>query len=161
MRSLVLLVTLMALPGTAFAGSFAKAGDIGIDAGSIQTIGAPAPKPAAAPVDPSLGPGHELIRIAEVDGKQRIFRTEAWLGGSPVTYVTAATSADIAALKQRGIDVASTKEQMMLPGVAVASSDTKTDMAGIDRADTTGSLDPVKLKPLDTAGLKLRTNLGS
>lgn len=161
MRSLVLLAMLITLPGTAFAGSFVSLQGNDVDAGSIEAIGTPAPKVVKPePVRPALAPGHEMIRIADVDGKQKIFRTEAWLGGSPVTYVTTATAFDLAALKQRGIDVASTREQLLSPPTLVASTPKADDeVAGIDRVDTTGSVSR-KLPPLDAANLKLRPALG-
>ncbi|SCX17501.1 plant virulence effector HPE1-like domain-containing protein [Agrobacterium rosae] len=41
-----------------------------------------------ANVAPSLTPGTQDISIRDVNGKKQIVRTEAWLGGSPVTYVS-------------------------------------------------------------------------
>ncbi|KXG87904.1 plant virulence effector HPE1-like domain-containing protein [Agrobacterium bohemicum] len=37
---------------------------------------------------PSLAAGTQDISIREVNGKKQIQRTEAWLGGSPVTFVS-------------------------------------------------------------------------
>jgi hypothetical protein len=39
-----------------------------------------------------LEPGTQKIELREVDGELKVFRTEAWLGGSPVTYVSKATA---------------------------------------------------------------------
>lgn len=35
-----------------------------------------------------LAPGTQKIEIREVDGVRKVFRTEAWMGGSPVVYVS-------------------------------------------------------------------------
>ena len=37
-----------------------------------------------------LAPGTQKIEIREVDGVKKIFRTESWLGGSPVVFVSKA-----------------------------------------------------------------------
>lgn len=166
MRSLFLLAILLSVPGTAYAGSFVTISDRAVGAESIIAIGVPTPKVAPAPKQPTLQPGHEAIRLKKVEGKTKIYRTEAWLGGSPVTYVTTATPEDLAALKKRGIDVASTSEQPLAPAVLEAAKPNETpDVAGVDRQETTGSLAagakvvPVA-KPLNPDSLKLRTTLG-
>jgi hypothetical protein len=41
-----------------------------------------------------LAPGTQKIEIREVDGVKKIYRTEAWLGGSPVVYVSKALPDD-------------------------------------------------------------------
>ena len=65
-------------------------------AGSIQTItcpSCPALKPKYKPstyhVD-AIAPGTQKIEIRDVNGERKIFRTEAWMGGSPVLFVTKA-----------------------------------------------------------------------
>ncbi|WP_421361644.1 plant virulence effector HPE1-like domain-containing protein [Agrobacterium rosae] len=45
-------------------------------------------KVKTANIAPSLTPGTQDISIRDVNGKKQIVRTEAWLGGSPVTYVS-------------------------------------------------------------------------
>lgn len=37
---------------------------------------------------PSIEPGTQHTEMREVDGKQTLVRTEAWLGGAPVTFVS-------------------------------------------------------------------------
>lgn len=39
---------------------------------------------------PQLEPGTQKIEIRTVDGVRKIYRTEAWLGGSPVVFVSKA-----------------------------------------------------------------------
>ena len=65
-------------------------------AGSIETIrcaDCPALKPklksSAYHVD-AIAPGTQKVEIREVNGERRIYRTEAWMGGSPVLFVNKA-----------------------------------------------------------------------
>ena len=165
MRSLVLAAVLMAAPGTAFAGSFTVIADRAVDAGSIMSIGVPAPKVAPAPKETVLAPGHELISLRQVDGKTKIYRTEAWLGGSPVTYVTTATPEELAALKKRGINIASTQDQPLAPDVLEAArTGNAQQAAGVATDETTGSVGAgakAAVKPVNAGSLQLRPALGS
>ena len=43
----------------------------------------------------TLEPGTQKIEFREVNGEMKIFRTEAWLGGSPVTYVSKASTEQV------------------------------------------------------------------
>jgi hypothetical protein len=42
--------------------------------------------------DITLEPGTQRVEIRKVNGVLKVFRTEAWLGGSPVTYVSKAST---------------------------------------------------------------------
>jgi hypothetical protein len=161
MRSLALAAAIALVPATAFAGSISTISGNADGAGSIISFGQPQPV-ATAPAAPRLAPGEELVQIRRVDGKTKIYRTEAWLGGSPVTYVTAATDADLAALKSRGIDVASNAVQALRPaGPALAKDMTAVASANIDRQAKTGALTvgPAPAEPFDPAHLTLRLKL--
>lgn len=48
----------------------------------------PAPAPVKADTAPMLAPGTQDISLRDSQGKKQLVRKEAWLGGSPVTYVT-------------------------------------------------------------------------
>jgi len=37
---------------------------------------------------PSIEPGTQHMEMREIDGKRTLVRTEAWLGGAPVTFVS-------------------------------------------------------------------------
>ena len=37
-----------------------------------------------------LAPGTQKVEIREIDGVKKVYRTEAWLGGSPAVYVSKA-----------------------------------------------------------------------
>ena len=43
-------------------------------------------KTAAATIE--LAPGTQKIEIRDIDGVKKIYRTEAWMGGSPAVYVS-------------------------------------------------------------------------
>ncbi|PTM98437.1 plant virulence effector HPE1-like domain-containing protein [Mycoplana dimorpha] len=64
--------------------------------GSIQAIsctGCPAlkeTKQKATYVVPDIAPGTQKVEIREIEGERKIFRSEAWLGGSPVVFVSRA-----------------------------------------------------------------------
>ena len=84
-----------------------------------------------------------------------------------MTYVTTATPDDLAVLKKRGIDVASTSEQPLAPAILEAAKPHEVpDVAGVDRQETTGSLGSRRqgraavAKPLNPNSLKLRPALG-
>ena len=48
-----------------------------------------------------LAPGTQKIEIRDVDGVKKIYRTEAWLGGSPVVYVSKALPDDAAVVVEQ------------------------------------------------------------
>ncbi|UVC10039.1 hypothetical protein IHQ71_05380 [Rhizobium sp. TH2] len=49
-----------------------------------------------APAAIELAPGTQKVELRTVDGVTKVYRTEAWLGGSPVVFVTKASDAMIA-----------------------------------------------------------------
>jgi len=48
----------------------------------------------------TLAPGTQKIEIRDVDGVKKIYRTEAWLGGSPATYVSKALPDELPAVAE-------------------------------------------------------------
>ncbi|WP_394690322.1 plant virulence effector HPE1-like domain-containing protein [Hoeflea sp.] len=69
---------------------------------SIIEIGCPpcvlAAQKAAAEAEVKLAPGEQIFEVRDVGGEKMIYRTEGWLGGSPVTMVSKATEANLATL---------------------------------------------------------------
>jgi hypothetical protein len=53
-------------------------------------------KKKVAPAAIELAPGTQKVELRTVDGVTKVYRTEAWLGGSPVVFVTKASDAMIA-----------------------------------------------------------------
>lgn len=94
MRKVVLTLAMMLAGGPAMASSIEHVRGDRTSNDSVVFINCascPAPAQAAAiePAAPALQPGTQSISVREVDGRKETVRTEAWLGGSPVTYVSA------------------------------------------------------------------------
>lgn len=94
MRPEIFVLALLSSAGVAQAGSIETI-RTGLDpARSVEKIDCAAcvriehKKTAEAAIE--LAPGTQKIEIREVDGVKKIFRTEAWLGGSPAVYVSKA-----------------------------------------------------------------------
>ncbi|TPW26206.1 plant virulence effector HPE1-like domain-containing protein [Pararhizobium mangrovi] len=163
MRALLLAAGLVALvPANAFAGSITS---LAPDAGHGESITALACQACTVPV-PTPRPTHvasteeapvtETVRIVRKDGNVNVYRTDAWMGGDPVTTVSVADEADLAALKRRGIDVASSKPQTPRHEIRFATGDLKgpvgldrIETGSLEKADTAATFDPqaMKLRP--------------
>lgn len=91
---LVLTTVLVLTSGTAFGSSITQlSGSPGAVPSVVIKHCDHCPTPAAAPDRssyrvPSLPPGTQRTEVREIDGEKKLVRTEAWLGGSPVTYVS-------------------------------------------------------------------------
>jgi hypothetical protein len=59
---------------------------------------------------PELKPGTQVMEIRDIDGQRKIARTEAWMGGSPVTFISKATPEALAAAGEQsdGVDLTAT-----------------------------------------------------
>ncbi|RAX42122.1 plant virulence effector HPE1-like domain-containing protein [Rhizobium tropici] len=81
---------------------------------------------------PTLAPGTQSVVIRSIDGEKKVVRTEAWMGGSPVMFVSKPTPEALAATAEPvdGIDLA--VKTAALPDTAAAP------------------------KPLDLSGFQLR-----
>ena len=106
---LILSVTALLVAGPALAQSIEtlKALPPGAANDSITRISCPScpalqPKKTSYDV-PALATGKQVMELRTVSGKQKIYRTEAWLGGSPVVYVSTPTPEMIAALTVKPI----------------------------------------------------------
>jgi hypothetical protein len=90
---------------------------------------APLKAKKAAVADVVLKPGTQKVEIRDVAGVRKVYRTEAWLGGSPVTYVSKA-SIDLGD-KQ---DVAATTDQNSQPIIRgkEATAAVTADMSGAE-----------------------------
>lgn len=54
---------------------------------TCKTCAMPESHKAAVDTGPSLAAGTQKIELRTVNGKHELVRTEAWLGGSPVTFI--------------------------------------------------------------------------
>lgn len=161
---LIPALVLSSLAGAAHAGSVdaIKGLPKGTAVDSIIRIGCtdcPPPEPRKdAYAVPALKPGEQKVELKLVNGEQKIFRTDAWAGGSPVTFVSLATKEDIAALgnppgnqalKGDGIDMTSTTAAVD----AVRIEDKPMTPVSADMGGT-----PPAPKPLDTSSFTLRAD---
>jgi len=44
---------------------------------------------------PEVAPGTDRVELKKINGEMKLVRTEAWLGGSPVVFISKASDADI------------------------------------------------------------------
>lgn len=89
--------------GTTYAGSVEPFQPSSSTRTSIIEVGCPpcvleAERKAAEEAMVKLKPGEQIFEVREMGGEQMIYRTEQWLGGSPVTMVRKASEADLIAL---------------------------------------------------------------
>ncbi|MBB3944968.1 hypothetical protein GGQ73_000893 [Rhizobium skierniewicense] len=93
MRKTLLTVAIVLTSGSAMASSIDVIHGNRTGNGSVILVtceGCPTAAVKTKPADaaPTLPPGMQDISIRDVDGQRQIVRREAWLGGSPVTYVS-------------------------------------------------------------------------
>lgn len=136
MRILLPTFALALLAGPALAGSIEPVtGATAAD--SISTITCEAcpalkPKPVAETyhVD-AIAPGTQKVDIREENGERKLFRTEAWMGGSPVVFVSKAPAETTQA----------------------ASTDTEENAVTVDAGTQTGALDEGAARHAKTAAI--------
>ncbi|MDQ0559544.1 hypothetical protein QO004_001322 [Rhizobium mesoamericanum] len=95
---------------------------------------------------PTLAPGSlQSSEIRDVNGEKKLYRTEGWMGGSPIVFVTKAAAASMTAVTQPAdnIDRASTT-------AAVIGGDVKPVAAGVAAVVTE------QTSPLDVSKFELR-----
>lgn len=93
MRLNIMVLALLSSAVSAQAGSINEIKTGTDSARSIQTIKCPAcvmPAKKTVQAVVELPPGTQKVEIRDVNGVKKIFRTEAWMGGSPVTFVSKA-----------------------------------------------------------------------
>jgi len=120
-------------------------------------------KLAAAAIE--LAPGTQRIEIREVDGVKKVYRTEAWLGGSPAVYVSKALpDADTAVAEGQPVvseeiaaTPAATTEQLPVPAEAHMIDEKSTTSAVTADIGAEATVKP-KTASFDPAKLELRLN---
>lgn len=93
MRKTLLTVAIVLASSSAIASSIEIIGHDRTGNGSVISVTCAACPPSSAEKKavvamPALATGTQDVSIRDVDGKRQIVRTEAWLGGSPVTYIS-------------------------------------------------------------------------
>lgn len=84
-------------PVAAFSGS---GGSVSVVSCAACPALKPRPKSEAYRVE-AIAPGTQKVEIREENGVRKIFRTEAWMGGSPVTFVTKAPAEPVQAAEEK------------------------------------------------------------
>jgi len=153
MRTLLTFAVLLAA-APAFAGSFEPVSGT-TTGGSIETVSCadcPALKPkreaSTYHVD-AIDPGTQKVEIREANGERKIFRTEAWMGGSPVLFVSKAPAETVQAA-----DAAAPAEDTTIAVDATAK--TSALDSGAARDAKTAAIAPSQ--EFDPAGFELRVN---
>ncbi|MCY0094126.1 plant virulence effector HPE1-like domain-containing protein [Hoeflea ulvae] len=177
MMRLIIAATISAGAGAANAGSIEQFAATTSTRTSIVEIGCPscariAAEKAEAEAEIKLAPGEQIIEVRDVDGEKMIYRTENWLGGSPVTMVSKATELDLIAL---GITPAAPATADTAPtavadtAVTEAPAETGSEPAlfepviantapGIDKDTKTSALGAPPAEPFDPSKMQLRLN---
>ena len=170
MRLNILVLALMSSAFTAQAASIDLV-TTGRDASrSVEKIKCPScvakPKKAEQSVV-ELAPGTQKIEIREVGGVKKIYRTEAWLGGSPVVMVSKALPSETPVVTDEQPDDAD--KVASVPESASEQPATSADADMIDEKSTTaavtadmGAKTKVEVAPkaeaFDPSKLELRLN---
>ncbi|MCM2394930.1 hypothetical protein NBH19_02410 [Rhizobium sp. S95] len=138
MRNLVLTSILLAAAAPAYASSIEVVGPQAAKGNSIIVMScADCPTPQEAPmkrsyVVPHVAQGTQAAEIVEVNGEKKLKRTEAWMGGSPVVFM-------------------STAEGWTTDGSVIAAAGPQED--GIDAQATTAALPVAAPAPAVSAGM--------
>lgn len=69
---------------------------------------------------PTLTPGTQSVVIRSIDGEKKVVRTEAWMGGSPVMFVSKPTPEALAAAGVSSDGIDATAKTAALPDVTTA-----------------------------------------
>lgn len=165
MRSLMksigptLAIALLAAP--ALASSIQPVASGGKGRGSVATISCSHCPPLKVEeerrsyVVPELEPGTQKVEIREIDGERRMFRSEAWFGGSPVVFVTKAPEQAEDAIAEAPLEA---------PAEPVAAVDTAAMTGALDSSaaavavTAAAASQPVASRELDPSTFELRLN---
>jgi hypothetical protein len=150
MRHLILTAAIALAGGSATAASIEpiKGNHTGHSSMIVKTCGdCPVLKPKEDVVTytvPSLPEGTQKTEIREINGEKKLVRTEAWLGGSPVVFVSKLP----ASMATKAPTAAAINDEHIEP-IAAAPD-------GIDMSATTAAVGEPAPKPLDVSTFELR-----
>ncbi|MBP1859506.1 plant virulence effector HPE1-like domain-containing protein [Rhizobium herbae] len=105
MRALLFTLASLAAAGTAGASSVENATSAS-DGDSISQLSCahcppPVVKKNTSYIVPEVALGTERVELKEINGEMKLVRTEAWLGGSPVVFITKASDEAIKAAQAK------------------------------------------------------------
>lgn len=158
MRILLPTLALTLLAAPALAGSIEPAAGTvsgGTSISAVRCGDCPALKPKVRAVTyhvDAIEPGTQKVEIREENGERKIFRTEAWMGGSPVLFVSKAPQ-DAAETATNAVPA---EERATVPETIDARAMTSALDATVAREAATASL--ASSREFDPAGFELRVN---
>ena len=177
MLRLTIAAMMCAWTGAATAGSIEPFTATASDRTSIVEIGCPscaraAAEKAAEDAEIKLAPGEQIVAARDLGGEMMIYRTENWLGGSPVTMVRKASEADLIALgvaEPATNKVAVTEDPTAEGADQSATADAGSEprlfepviantAPGIDKDTKTSALGEAPAEPFDPSKFELRLN---
>ena len=158
MRTLLPTFAFLLLATPALAGSIEPViggSSTGSSISAIRCDDCPALKPKAKSetyrVD-AIDPGTQKVEIREENGERKMFRTEAWMGGSPVLFVSKAP-AEIQ-------HAAEAKKPVDEKAIAIETVDAGARTSALDEtaAHRAATADMATSQEFDPAGFELRVN---
>lgn len=170
MRLNILVLALLSSAATAQAGSIDEVTTGKNVSHSVERVRCPScvvkPKKVVQPVV-ELAPGTQKIEIREVGGVRKVYRTEAWLGGSPVVMVSKALPDEATALAEGQPNDAQTIASAPATMSEQPAVSAEADM--IDEKSTTAAVTadmgadakvevPPRVQAFDPSKLELRLN---
>lgn len=133
MRPMILTTVFLLTASSAMASSFLSVdGATKTSGNSIETrvcVDCPAAQPKIVNrgyVVPELPFGTQTMIVREINGEQKVVRTEAWLGGSPVVFFSKASPEALAAagVSTDGIDLGAKTAAVPSPPQTLSTLDT-------------------------------------
>lgn len=101
-------------------------------------------KSKRAYVVPALKEGTQVTEIRDVNGEKKVVRTEAWLGGSPVIFVSKAPAEAVTAAATAGQPAQAAEIELPATGVDATATTAAVGVAGAEEpaiAASTPTLD--------------------
>jgi hypothetical protein len=102
---------------------------------------------------PSLPAGTQHVEVREIDGRKTLVRTEAWMGGSPVTYV----SSSLLWLDDKGTAIANSDRENG-DGIDLSAQTSAVGSTGQQDVLAASSRSIAEPPALDASAFQLRLN---
>jgi hypothetical protein len=110
----------------------------------------PVVKKSSSYVVPEIAPGTEHVEIREINGEKHLVRTEAWLGGSPIVFVSKASEDVVKASEAAKLLKGEAAATVIDPMPAAATASATIDLS-VDATAKTASLSLDSAEQLATA----------
>jgi hypothetical protein len=170
MRHLVLTVSCMFAAGSAFASSVETVTTGTGENSSIAAVSCASCPPLIVKkklsyIVPEVANGTERVELKELNGEMKLVRTEAWLGGSPIVFITTPSEEVIKAAQAKSLSlpaVAGTVDAKPADAQAAAviavDTSARTGALGTVSTETTESItaDMAPSREFDPADFELR-----